>query len=140
MNSKRKKEAGYSLLGVLISLGLVSGIALTMAKMSKQSRHMVHPIKRTSYVMDLKYYINSNFSCEETLKNVTCSAGSADINTYRKSGEVLTETTGTDFYRSKQKDDKYSFVVNATCEDAYINFYYTTDIDPEKKHLFDEIV
>ena len=143
---KKNKQAGYSLIGVMVSIGLLSGLVLIGAKMSKQVRTLKNPIKRASYINDLKHYVSSAFSCEETLKNVDCSAGSEEepipIPTYRESGELLTTIEGTNFYEEKNDDGKYSFVVKADCYDRFLNFHYTTDealVDKEYMHLFDDI-
>lgn len=140
-NHKKTNQEGYTFAGVLISIGAASGLALIAAQLVTQSRKIVNPIKNTSYIMDLKHYINNNFNCEKTMEIISCDG--KKVQTYRKNGEMLTDPVGTDFYRNQEENGKYEFLVNASCNDGQFDFFYTyktpdNELEDER-HLFDSI-
>ena len=136
MIAKNKNENGFSTISVLISLGMLSGLALAMMQQTKNMEQHYQPIKLAAYLMDLKHYLHENLSCEKTreLSGYECgSENGKKIPTYSKSDAILTEKNGSIFNK---------FLLSAECKnDHEIHLYYQLDkyFNKEKKHLLDGI-
>lgn len=139
---RNANEAGFSLVSLMVTVGLAGGVAVLGSNMAKQAKQLSNPIKKAADVSDLKHLVYENFDCDKTLAKVTCN--NSKIDTFQANGSRLTSSVGTDFYRNKAKNNEYEFIVSASCDSKNdFNFFYTlkTPFMEEKnpQHLFDEI-
>ena len=118
-----KNEAGFTFASVLVSVALLSTLLLLVRSMTGKAQKQAANVVEQSNLMDLKHYISNNFSCEQTLEQVSCSASAQNVKTYRSNGKILTRKRGTSF-------DKYK--VKAQCKGQEFNFYYKTQGKPWK--------
>lgn len=120
MNEHTNREAGYSALIAVITMGLASGLAGLMSKQATLMHQVYAPIAKKSKIMDLRHYIHENFDCSNTLDTIKCN-GNKFVDTYSKSGEQLTEKNGSQFGQK--------FTVRSKCHKNEFNFTYKTSED-----------
>lgn len=124
------KEAGYTTMGVVVSLGLVGGFAGLVSKQARQMNKITKPITYQSTLMDIRHYIHENFDCTETMKqNKSCENGSKFVDTYAKSGQLLTDKKGSNFA---------DVDIKAGCYHGEFNFTYK-NTEGDWEHLFDSL-
>lgn len=122
-------QAGYSITSVMITVALVAGVIMTISIMTKRAKKLADKSVQASTLMDLRYYIKSNFSCPKTLDEIGCGSTLEDVKTLRASGKTLTEVDGTMFHE---------FNIKAQCKDREFHFYYSIDENPWR-HIQDSV-
>ena len=129
----QESQAGYSAVGVLVTISLLGVLIMIMSQQSRQMEQLAKPIALSADLMDLRHYIRENFSCVKTNKFNSCNDQIKKVNTYGKNGGLLTSTNGTLFYK---------FEVTAECYDLEYHLYFKNkngEFLGNKQHLFDSI-
>ena len=127
----KSNESGFSLLGVMIALGMVAILAVLASRITGQSKEVLRTINHESHIMDLKHYLKSNFSCEITKKKYggSCPSTLTPIDAYRHDEELLADAGGTEFYK---------FNIQASCEGDDFHFFYS-DSEVSNQDIFNGI-
>ena len=123
------KQAGHSLIGVLVSIAVLGGFSLIIAKKVKQIEQISRPIAYSAKIMDMQHYIHENFDCEQTITNASCSDIATFVTTFDKKGRALTDAGSTEFGDTPLK---------ASCVNNTYNFVYES-LNGDWKSLFDDI-
>ncbi|MFK7825565.1 MAG: type II secretion system protein [Oligoflexales bacterium] len=135
MDNKGTNESGFTLLHVLVAIGMVSILAVMTGKLTGNSKDVLRTISKESHIMDLRHYLKTNFSCEVSKKKYKEATGSScpttltPIDAYRENEELLAGTSGTEFYK---------FRIHAECQGDEFHFYYS-DKEVSNRHIFNEV-
>ncbi|MFK7825564.1 MAG: type II secretion system protein J [Oligoflexales bacterium] len=136
MEIKHSKQAGFTLVSVMIYVAIASSFAVMSARLTGQSELVLRTLNKESDLMDLRHYLRNNFSCQVTKTEYTSASASVcpgtltEIDTYRENEELLTDSAGTMYA------DKYD--IHAKCQGNEFHFFYEDD-DGTDRHLFNNI-
>ena len=132
----RNQNEGFSVLGALIAISILGIIGSFIGKQVKYMEdNYDKQINSSGDLMDIRHFVDANFSCEKTLEQVNCDINSQfqEVDTFQKNGRILTDEDGTRFYK---------FEVKAECNGIHFDFFHRKFSEKVKykwEHLYGHI-